>query len=185
MPNGVYPIEILLYRGNQPRSVLRYHIHLEPLDETGQSFDEPLMMFLEAVRDAGATLPYASWGEVPALDAALKKQGVYPCEAFPSDADVIRIERQQTALLEYEAGFDDTLSIGVGRNVVDVEISQSDDGVTHEVKLCIQNANLTTHTVTVHVPSGATHATLTVVEDPYGDASTVYDQTLTSTPEEV
>lgn len=186
MPHGnVHFIETHLYRGNEPRGVLRHHIILET-DDDGTTLDDPLLMFLEAVRDAGATRTYADWNELHTLDAALEKQGVYPCETFPNGADVIHIERQQTALLEYEAGFDDTLSIGVGRNIINVEISQSDDGKVHDVALTVEDRNLTTHRISISVPSDAKHAVLTVTKHPNHNGAVVYTTPLTQdAPEEV
>lgn len=182
---NVHFIETHLYRGNEPRGVLRHHILLET-DDHGTPLDDPLLMFLEAVRDAGASRAYADWGDLHTLDAALEKQSVYPCETFPSGVDVIHIERQQTALLEYEAGFDDTLSIGVGRNIINVEISQSDDGKVHDVALTVEDRNLTTHRIRVHVPEGSAHAVLTVTKHPNHDGAVVYTTPLTQdAPEEV
>lgn len=176
---NVFFIETRLYRGNAPQNVLRHRIHLETGDD-GTPLDDPLLMFLEAMRDAGATVPYADWNEVEALERALEKQGVYPCQDFPSDAEVIRIERQQTALLEYEAGFDDTLSVGVGRNIINIEISQSEDGTVHDVALTVEDRNLTTHRVSISVPADAKHAVLTVTKHPNHDAAVVYTTPLTT-----
>ena len=186
MTHNSFYIETQLFRGNAPRGVLRHRIDLEPLDETGQLFDDPLLMFLEAVRDAGATLPYADWNELATLASPLAKQNVYAHVDFPKGADIIRIERQQTALLEYEAGFSDTLSLGVGRSIVDIEINQSDDGMTHDVTLSIQNGSLATHHVSVSVPENGHHAVLTVTENPHGDANIRHSEPLTTdAPEEV